>query len=375
MGEINVRISEYDFLIEWDLIFLRIDGEGRWCTYRDEKVFLKRTVGSEIVVLKNKKSYKCDHRQSLLVQEKIINFLNTVYKKLDKVADQINFYGSNASLVLLKDKLHVALAWDIKRYHKQQQKYFNAYPEPVLILPPDRYRNIVLMPAIGCPNAKCSFCVFYKGKNFHVLSEQEFKNHLKKVKSLFGRALGLRKGIFFGSASALSLSQKKLLLYTEKALEEFGDGFRDIAFFCDPDHVPSRKLLDYQELFQAGVSQIIMGVETGNAVLRKKLKKTDDIKNIIKLVNLQKEAGIRCSITIMVGLMQNEQRQSHIKDTVKLIKAMPLDKNDFIYLSPYSQSSDELSCNEEMVIFEEELKEISLAKIAPYRMDLYEYFS
>ena len=157
---------------------------------------------------------------------------------------------------------------------------------------------------------------------------------------------------------------------------------RKIAAFHDPDHSPRRSSKEYIDLAKRELNHVTIGLETGYAVLRKQLGKSDNLEGIKKIISMQKEAGIRNGITILIGAGGIKDRDRHLEDTIEFIDDLPLDKDDIIYLSPFEgtiagdkQPLTGEQLQEEQKIFSKNLITVTNAKIAPYRMEIFHYYS
>jgi radical SAM superfamily enzyme YgiQ (UPF0313 family) len=270
-------------------------------------------------------------------------------------------------------RLGAASRWDAAEHGREALRFDAAYPERVPILPPDRYRDVVVQPATGCPAARCAFCAFYRDAPFAPLSPARFDAHLEAVRSLFGRALPGRTGIFLGSASALSLPQPSLLAAMARAGAVLGEMPRGIAAFADPDHAPSRSAAAYRELRSAGMSAVLVGLETGWPDLRRRLGKRSDLGPLRAMVGGLKEAGVPCAISILAGIAA-EDPERHARDTAGVVAELALGPGDIVYVSPLDASPGPHAARE-VSLLREALRGRTAARVAPYRVDLFRYYA
>ena len=360
---------------------IRFDSEGRWGLYFDGGVYFRRTVDS-LITRSNKDGIFFLDKDLYPSFHDIVNYQTRFFlEELKRDKHQLEVYGSIATLKEIIKFLEKAVLWNKDKFIKMHHLFKETYIEGIPILPPDRYHDIVLLPATGCPNNQCQFCTFYKESKFRIFSVAEFKKHIQNVLKLFGRAINDRSGIFLGSASALSIGQGRLVEFLEIINYTIESQKRKIAAFHDPDHAPSRTVKEYIDLVQRELNHITIGFETGYTTLRKQLGKSDNLERIKKVIFMQKEAGIRNGITILVGAGGIKDRKCHIKDTIGFID-LPLDKDDIIYLSPFEgtltrgqQPLTSEQLQEEQKTFSERLVTVTNAKIAPYRMEIFHYYS
>lgn len=261
----------------------------------------------------------------------------------------------------------------------EQQRYVAAYPEPVEILPPDRYRDVVLLPATGCPSARCTFCAFYRGRTFRALDGSELLAHARAVAELFGPAMGLRSGLFLGSASALSLSQRRLVHALDVATRIFPSFERGSACFWDPDHSPRRSPAEWAELGQLSLRAAYLGLETGLSSLRQRVGKSGAIEVLIERVQQLREAmpaeWFRLGVIVMVGLGGAAAVDPHQSATVEVVRQLALAPTDLVYLSPLAGALDPPMLDAAGRRLKHALREVTKARVVPYAMERFRYFS
>ena len=335
-------------------VSVRLDGLGRWCTFRQGREFYRRSLDGRIVI-----------GAGAMV------LANNEYRRLhQKVIDQLHLFDNENEIIDRAKKLTV------DNYLAAVELYNEAYTEPVTILPPDRYQDIVLQPARGCPNRQCTFCAFYKDKPYRVLSDRQLDQHLQAVEQLLGPDFGGREGIFLGSANALALSQRRLMPVLTRIKQLAPNLKRGIACFADPDFSARRTALDWQALASFDLRHVVIGLETGWAELRASLGKSGDLAKTEALVAQLHQADINVGITLLTGACIPEQQAQNIQETATFLEKLNLTSSDMIYLSPISKdgavSAEALV---EQKLLKLELKKRVSAKIVPYQMQRFNYYA
>jgi radical SAM superfamily enzyme YgiQ (UPF0313 family) len=238
------------------------------------------------------------------------------------------------------------------------------YPEGIPILPPHRYRDVVVDPARGCPNGGCTFCAFYKDRPFEVLDDAAFRAHLDAVRAHFGRALDAVDGVFLGSASAASIPDPVLL--RRLADVAAAPGLRGVAAFLDPDHAPRRDAARWTALRAAGLGDVTVGLETGLAPLRAEVGKSADVPRFVADIAAMKAAGLKVAVTVLLGLGGPARAEAHRDATVATLAAMPLDAKDLVYLSPLRGSMPPDALAAEVRLLRAALVGRTRARATPY---------
>jgi len=352
---------------------LRIDRNGRWSSWQIGDHLYRRTYDSQIVSIKDGNYTLLSDEKHFPITQKIRDVLQSLSQKLHN--GDIDFSLPVNKLNIIKEWINKSIIWSRNSVEYEKRLFHTAYPEGIQILPPDRYRDLVIQPALGCPSGNCTFCAFYKNNRFRIKSDNEFRRHIEAVKNLLGENIHDRNGIFLDSASALSLSQRRMINVLNLINNFFPNSKRGIASFLDPDHAPFRTVSDFLELKKRGLSQVTIGLETGSPSLRKMLGKSDNLEILKKTVDALKAADIQVALTVLIGAGGMGKVDHHRGETVNLIKNLDLSKPDIIYLSPLNGSIPTDRINSEMAAFKDILKEIIPSHISPYNMERFYYFS
>jgi radical SAM superfamily enzyme YgiQ (UPF0313 family) len=348
---------------------LRLDRDGRWSSLQGDDGFFRRCLDGAVV--RSVAGEPTEVRGApvhALAQERARSYATALRAGREAVLRGAA-HGESELLAVL-DR---AAAWNPGRLEGERERYSAAHPQPVQILPPDRYRDIVVQPATGCPHASCGFCAFFKDQRFAVLGVPEFDAHLQAVAALFGAGLPARDGLFLGSGSALSLPAGRLLGVLGACGEAFGELRRGVAAFHDPDHSARHSAADWQALFEAGLRQVVLGLETGDPELRRSLGKSGELGRLEEAVRGQKGAGLTVGITVLVGAGKQGE-QGHREATLRLLDSLPLERADRVYLSPLEGSMEPARLLEEGERWLEAARQLSAA-VAPYRMERFRYYA
>lgn len=370
---INRYLSIHD-----DPISLTLDSEGRWRTFRFADRKFRRLVDGHIVELIDNtlKDLSGNAVSAVNVMIKHHSKILTSKAKSRQIPlDSCNIYDPEIQAEFFQK----AAEFSSGRYHLIRDLYLEAYPEPITMLPPDRYRDLVLLPATGCPRSSsgnCTFCTLYPDAGFRVFSSTEFQNHIERVKQLFGNAIAERTGVFLGSASAISLSQRRLLNALQIIQDEFGSFKRGIAAFFDPYLSPKRAKGEYLELRDLGLKQVTIGLESGSGILRQSWGKPADLAPLKKTIDILKESGIQVALTVLTGFHIDDNYLNHVDKTVGFVKLLSLDHNDILYLSPLDPSPVSSSVSEKQIIaLKRKLRLITHAKVVPYFVKKFRYYA
>jgi radical SAM superfamily enzyme YgiQ (UPF0313 family) len=228
----------------------------------------------------------------------------------------------------------------------QDAARFRSIWSPVMILPPDQYRSLVLQLTEGCSYNLCSFCTFYKKRPYRVLSQEEFTRHVEEALAFMGAGLAWRRGVFLADANAASLPDSHLLAalsWLHRRLE----APRPTDSFFQPEHLAGfssfldtfstlrRSLQCWRELAELGLNSLHLGIETGSDRVLRVLRKPGSAAQAEELVGLLKAAGIRVGVIVMTGVGGTALAEEHVEKTADLLNRLPLETGDRISLSEF----------------------------------------
>ncbi len=274
---------------------------------------------------------------------------------------------------------------------KNDSRKFCKMSGEVPILPPDQYRSVVLQITEGCSHNACSFCNLYKNMQFRTIPKSQFQLHLDHVAEFFGAGLSYRRSIFLGDANAITISTSKLIdriemikahsAFQQQLLGGFGS-------FIDVFTGTKKSSNEYKELKIIGLNRVAPGVETGCENLLNFVNKPGTNNEVVDLIISLKSAKISVTPIFLVGLGGIKFKDEHREKSLELIKKIPLDNTDIIYLSRFTfndgssysrdlknHNIDTLSkeiIHEELKLWKSRLNEIP-AKVVSYNFSRFVY--
>lgn len=232
-----------------------------------------------------------------------------------------------------QDFFQTIFNFDRQRSIADAENYLRVY-KPVGILPPDQYFSVVLQATEGCSFNTCTYCTFYRDRQFRVKSPEQFQAHINDVKNFIGAGMSLRRTIFLGDANALAVPMKRLVELFKITNHEFDvRAMGGIFAFLDGFSGDRKHKEDFEELGALGLSRVYIGMESGNAGLLKFLKKPGEPEDVLHAVTAMKNAGISVGLIVLLGAGGQAYARRHVVDTIQLLNDMPLDAEDLIYFS------------------------------------------
>jgi radical SAM superfamily enzyme YgiQ (UPF0313 family) len=245
------------------------------------------------------------------------------------------------------DALQAVLAFDAEASQVDAARYFEIY-KPVGILPPDHYMAVVLQATEGCSFNTCTFCDFYKDRPFRIKSPMEFRAHAEAVRDYLGDGLSLRRTLFLGDANALVIPLPRLIPLLQIVNDIYDvEALSSIYGFMDGFSGHKKSASDYAKLAELGLAGVYIGLESGHNPLLEQLRKPGRAEDVVEAAHALKSVGVAVSVIVLLGAGGAEMAEAHVRDTARVLNAMPLDGDDIIYFSelivhqelPYAQDA------------------------------------
>ncbi len=188
--------------------------------------------------------------------------------------------------------------------------------------PPSEANSLLVQATIGCPWNKCTFCMVYKkGPKFKIRSVNEIKEDLLWAKQKYGSSI---ETVFFPSGNTIIIKTEdfvEILKYTRKLFPNL----KRITIYGSAQYIVKKELDDLKRIAEAGLSRIHVGLESGDDIVLKHVKKGSTSEIQIKAGQLVKKAGIELSEYVVLGLGGKKRTREHIQETVKVINVIDPD--------------------------------------------------
>jgi radical SAM superfamily enzyme YgiQ (UPF0313 family) len=194
--------------------------------------------------------------------------------------------------------------------------YFD-YNEPVF-RPPSEARSLIFQITIGCSQNTCGFCGMYKMKQFRI----------RPLKDIFGEIESIPKNhrdyvqrVFLGDGDGLVYPQKDLVAILDKLIEIFPKLTR-VAAYASPNSLTTKSLDDLEQLRQKKLRILYFGLESGDAKTLKLVRKGFEPGEMLELCRKAQDAGMKLSITAILGLAGRKRSAEHASATADWINAL-----------------------------------------------------
>ena len=190
----------------------------------------------------------------------------------------------------------------------------------IIIRPPSEANSIILQVTVGCSHNKCTFCGTYKGVRFRIKPESVVEQDI----AFAARYCRHQRRVFLTDGDALILPQARLLKLL-KSIQEQLPWVTRVGVYGNAKSIRTKTLEDLIALHEHGMGIVYMGLESGDDVTLKKMRKGVGVDTIIKMGRRVIEAGIKLSVTVLLGLAGPERSDIHAEATGRALSAMDPD--------------------------------------------------
>ena len=185
-----------------------------------------------------------------------------------------------------------------------------------LYRPPSEARSLIFQVTLGCSFNECSFCDMYRSKEYSERPWDEVKLEI----DMMAKQMPETRRIFLADGDALNLDTEYMVKIVKYIKEKFPNIER-ISCYAMPMNILKKTPEELKKMYDAGLTMLYLGIESGSDLILKKVTKGAIGKTIIKSVNKGKEAGYTMSCMIILGIGGKTHSKEHIRGTAEVINA------------------------------------------------------
>jgi len=188
--------------------------------------------------------------------------------------------------------------------------------------PPSEAHSLLIQATVGCPHNRCTFCLPYKkGPRYKVRDLTEIKEDLQSARDVYGEKL---LTLFFPAGNTIAMKTDDLCEICCFARKVFPQLER-ITVYGSSQYIVKKKPHGLKQLAAAGLSRIHVGLESGDDVILKRIRKGTNSEEQIQAGRWVMEAGIELSAYVILGIGGKERTKSHAVKTAEVINQIAPD--------------------------------------------------
>jgi radical SAM superfamily enzyme YgiQ (UPF0313 family) len=191
------------------------------------------------------------------------------------------------------------------------------YIEPVF-RPPSEWKSLILQVTNGCSWNNCTFCDMYTQpqKQFRAQKLDKIEQDILKA-AASGYPISR---VFLADGDAMSLPFKRLKEICELINTHLPSVTR-ISSYCLPRNLTNKTLEQLQELKAMGLSLLYVGCESGDDEVLTLIEKGENYQSSLTALEKIKQAGMKSSVMILMGLGGVDLSQQHALNSARLMNA------------------------------------------------------
>ncbi len=186
-----------------------------------------------------------------------------------------------------------------------------------MIRPPSEAYSILLQATVGCSHNKCTFCGAYKGERFKIKSDEIIMADIAYAAKHYPHI----RRLFICEDRKLIIPHKRLrniLLEIRRQLPRI----TRVGVYANSKSIDLKSPEELRELHELGIGIAYMGLESGDDVTLKNVRKGATAEKMIRMGQKIREAGIRLSITVLLGIAGEERSDIHAKESGRVLSAI-----------------------------------------------------
>jgi radical SAM superfamily enzyme YgiQ (UPF0313 family) len=188
--------------------------------------------------------------------------------------------------------------------------------------PPSEAESLLLQISLGCSHNKCTYCAMYDhpDQGFRIKKWETIAADIDEAAAWQARGLTIRR-VFLCDGDALILTQE----FLEKVLLKLREKIptvRRVGIYGDARSILRKTPAQLLRLKELGLGIVYHGVESGDDEVLLQVQKGSTAEEAVQSALRLKEAGLRHSVMVMLGLAGIDGSLRHAKATAEILTAM-----------------------------------------------------
>jgi radical SAM superfamily enzyme YgiQ (UPF0313 family) len=187
-----------------------------------------------------------------------------------------------------------------------------------VIRPPSEATSLILQVTYGCSNDTCDFCGTYLDKPFDVRPPDEVA---EDVKDLPAAAKERVQRVFLADGDALALSARRLHAILDLLHAELPNLER-VGSYANARNLLAKEVDELRSLRERKLDLLYLGLESGDDQTLADIHKGMTVAEQIEGCRRAKEAGMKLSVTAILGLAGTARSLEHGRATGEALSAI-----------------------------------------------------
>lgn len=170
------------------------------------------------------------------------------------------------------------------------------FTEPVM-RPPQEASSLLLRATQGCSYNKCKFCYVSRGYRFLAVTAEELEEQIVSQKRFYMPDTK----IYMTGSNPFTLPKHRLLEYIA-VMRRYFPQFSELSMQTRIDNIPGKTATELDELSDAGLRHLYIGVENGNDRALAVMNKGYSPDSVVRQLHRLDEAGIEYTCFYLLGM-------------------------------------------------------------------------
>lgn len=192
--------------------------------------------------------------------------------------------------------------------------------EGTVIRPPSEADSILLQVTLGCSHNKCTFCGTYRGKRFNIKKDDVIFEDIEFARKYCRR----QNRLFLCDGDALVIPMRRLVPILERIRDRL-PWVERVGVYANSKSIKMKTDEELYQLHKLGIKIAYMGLESGDNKVLEAIRKGADADKMITMGKKLKKAGIKVSVTVLLGLGGRKGSLDHARETGRVLTAMDPD--------------------------------------------------
>lgn len=192
--------------------------------------------------------------------------------------------------------------------------------EGTVIRPPSEADSILLQVTLGCSHNKCTFCGTYRGKRFNIKTDDVIFEDIEFARKYCRR----QNRLFLCDGDALVIPMRRLVPILERIRDRL-PWVERVGVYANTKSIKMKTNEELAQLRKLGLKIAYMGLESGDNKVLEAIRKGADADKMITMGKKLKKAGIKVSVTVLLGLGGRRGSLDHARETGRVLTAIDPD--------------------------------------------------
>ena len=184
------------------------------------------------------------------------------------------------------------------------------YVEP-LFRPPSEAHSLIFQITIGCSQNRCTFCGMYQGRSFRLKPLEEVLGEIAAIPERYRSSV---ERVFLADGDALVYPAGGLITILDALASTFSRLTR-VGSYASPNSLTTKSPEELELLRKKRLRILYFGLESGDDDTLRAVNKGFDAKEMADLALKARRAGMKLSVTAILGLAGRERSLEHTRAT------------------------------------------------------------